>query len=303
MDLFVNPALREIDPFSTEPPCRAKYRPVFWEPVPGTGERIVALVAIEPHSSSQAHLAAATHCVLSADRLRSLLGRQRGASSLGVLTHAAAFMTQCQNERQVPLAELEAPFFGFYPGPVMNALGYSVEQLLDIAVRSVSAFGSADDIAEEAELQQPRRHMVKTSEFLKSMKRVVAGDNSEVRSRFEKRVTLAHLPDMTVDYAFRKWLLQVTSLPSTRAQTVHAQRESQSKLFELEQLRKSMSPSSICPVLLINDDAIVRAQTDEARSESSRMLERLVQLAGSLDVDLVKASTPEDGAKLVLALN
>ena len=97
------------------PPCVAQFRPVFWEPIPGTGERVVALIALESDPRSEVSLTPGTHCVLSIERLRAMLGRERGSASYGLLSEAAAFLTHQQNAG-LPLAELQPPFHGL----VMN---------------------------------------------------------------------------------------------------------------------------------------------------------------------------------------
>lgn len=276
---------------------------MFWEPLPGTGERIVALVSLEPHESSQASLSAGTYSVLAPERLRAMLGRQRGNAALGVLREVADFMTQRQ-QAGLPVAELQAPFHGFKMGPSFVARGYSVEQLLDAAVRSVSAFGNADDLVDDEDAREAPRHTVKTAEFLKTLKRHVAGDNSDIKSRFERKMRPSSaLPDLTVDYSFKHWMVQITSLPTTPKQASHAQREAQSKLYEIDLLRKSMDGNHVSPILLINEDALSGGNPLQETDEAVRMLDRLRLLAKTDGIELMGASSPEAAAGLVLALD
>lgn len=268
----------------------------------GTGERVVALIALEPDERSTAVLSAGTHCVLSAERLRSLLGRQRGQASFGVLQQAAEYMTLRQ-QAGLPIAELDAPFHGFTLGPVLHARGYSVEQLLDASVRSVSAFGSADNLIDDEEPAERPRHTVKTSEFITVVKRYVAGDDPEVKARFEKTLRVApELPELTVDYAYHHWLLQVTSLPSTKRQSMNTLRESQSKLYEIDMIRRHMAGNEVRPVLLVNSDVMLGAAGGVALEEATRMLERLKQLAKAEGLELVETATPAEAADHLLNL-
>jgi len=273
----------------------------MWEPLSGTGERIVALIAVAPHPSSVQAISARTHAVLSLERLRALLGRQRGTAAFGVLKSAADYMTE-QQLGGLPLDRLAAPFFGLELGPTLVARGYSAEQLLNTAVRTVSSLGDADDLMDADEDAPVQRHTVRTVEFLRSVRRAVAGDSVEIRKRFERRITSIDNVEMTVDYAFNRWLLQVTSLPSTRKQSVHAQKEAQSKLFELEQVRKYVGSAPVSPIMLINEDALVSSAGAEAHDEASKMLERISKLSRSLGVEVMSAQTPQDGARLVRAL-
>ena len=43
---FLQHSLTKAEIIYKAPPCVARYRPIFWEPVPGTGERVVALISI-----------------------------------------------------------------------------------------------------------------------------------------------------------------------------------------------------------------------------------------------------------------
>lgn len=285
------------------PPCVARYTPVFWEPLPGTGERIVALLALEPHESSQQVLSAGTHLILPAERLRAMLGRQRGNSAHGVLRETATFMTERQ-QAGMPVDELKPPFHGFTMGPTMVARGFTIEQLLDAAVRSISAFGTADDLVNEEAAKETPRHTVRTAEFLKSVRRIATSDNPDLKPRFDKKIeTPGNLTDWTVDYAFKQWMVQATSLPVTVKQAINTQKEAQSKMFELEQIRKLMQGNSSSPVLLVNIEALTHSGLDqEARDEAERMLERLVMLSQNNNMGLIQAQSPQEAASRVLEL-
>ncbi len=263
----------------------------------------MALIALEPHESTQDNLAAGTYCVLQAERLRAMLGRQRGTASLSVLRDVAEFMTQRQ-AAGLPVAELQAPYHGFKMGPSFVARGYSVVQLLDAAVRSVSAFGSADDLIDEEEAREVPRHTVKTAEFLKTLKRYVAGDDADTKARFEKVMRLnADLPEMTVDYAYHRWLVQATSLPATQKQAVNTLRESQSKLYEIDMIRKHLDGNAVCPVLLINKDVLTDDAPAAVQSQARAMLDRLERLAKASGLETIAVFSPQEAAQQLVALN
>lgn len=284
------------------PPLVARYSAVFWEPVAGTQERLVALIAIESDPRSTIAIPAGTHVVIPADRLRAMLGRQRGTASAGLLNEVAEFMTSCQLAGQT-LAQLEVPFVGLVVGPSMVARGYSVDQLVDSAVRSVSAFGNADDLLDDGEGTSTSRNTVKTAEFLRSVRRYVAGDDDRVKARFEKRLKPRDgLPDLTVDYAFNRWMVQVTSLPTTPRQAVHSIREAQSKLYELDLIRRGMEGNEISPILMVNEDAFLTASTTQQKDQANQMLSRLKQLTKTDGLELVETSSPEEAAQLILTL-
>lgn len=286
----------------TAPPCVARYCPVFWEPIAGTGERIVALVCLEPHESSSKVVSAGTHPVLPVERLRAMLGRQRGNATHNVLREVASFMTERQ-AAGMPISELDSPFQGFAVGPIAMARGYTVEQLLNAAVRTVSAFGSAEDLVEEEKTQESPHNTVRTSEFLRTLKRFVAGEDKNIIARFERRLQVpAQQLDITVDYAYKQWMVQVTSLPATPNQFVHALREAQSKLYEVDKLRRGMDGNEISPVLLVNEDVLNSDINERGLAQANEMLERLRQLSKADDLQLMQASNPHEAATLVNAL-
>jgi len=285
------------------PPLVARYRALFWEPLLGTGERVVAIITIESDPRSTQPIPAGAHVVIPGERLRAMLGRQRGTSSAGVLAETAEFLTACQASGQ-SIDRLELPFQGMTLGPTLIARGYTVNQMLDAAVRAVSAFGVADDMLEEADGISVARNTVKTAEFLRSLRRYVAGEDEALKARFEKRLKpRAGLPDLTVDYSFKQWMVQVTSLPVTPRQAIHALREAQSKLYELDLIRRSMDGNQVNAVLMVNEDAFATATTAQQKEQASQMLERLKKLAKSDELELVETETPEEGAKVLLALD
>jgi hypothetical protein len=135
------------------------------------------------------------------------------------------------------------------------------------------------------------------------MKRHVAADNPEIRARFDKHFKArgAQL-DLTIDYAFKKWIVQVTSLPATERQTYNAMREAQSKLFEIGLLNDAMDGNDISPILLVNEDVLVHSPSDQALGHATRMLKRLSELTRLRSVELLQVATPEEGADKVKAL-
>ena len=264
---------------------------------------MVALVCLEPHESSSQVVSAGTYPILPAERLRAMLGRQRGNASYNVLKEVAAYMSERQTAG-MPITELDAPFKGFVIGPTAVARGYNLEQLLNAAVRTVSAFGSADDLVEEEETQETPRNTVRTAEFLKALKRCVAGDDKDIAARFEKKLSVPsqHL-DVTVDYAYRQWMLQVTSLPATPRQAMHAQREAQSKLYEIDKLRRGMDGNEILPILLVNEDVLTSSLNEASKAQATLMLERMQQLSKADGLQLLTAANAHEAATLVAALS
>lgn len=291
--------LQNTAPLVGVPPFTARYCAVTWEPVNGTGERLVALVSIEPHENTAQAVAAGTYSVLSVKRLRQLFGRQRGNATAGILTQCAEYMTQRQSVG-LPLEELRPLFHGFEMGIPLIARAYSVQQLLDAAVRSVSAFGSAEEMIEEEEQRQSPRHMVRTSEFLTQLRRIFTAENKELAARFDVplRGRLGD-PEVTIDYADGPVAVQVTSLPNTGKQADLAQRGAQAKMFELDVARKQMSGNVFKPTLLFNTDALAHEPNSEARKHAEATRRTLIEFANYQNIAVLEAQTPSIAARLL----
>lgn len=281
------------------PPIVARYRAALWEPLQGTGERFVALVAVHTHEVSSQAISPGTYCVVSNSRLRQLLGRQRGSAASGILRECAAFMTQRQ-QAGLPIDEIQPLFRGFELGPVMVARAWSVEQLLDAAVRSVSVFGSAEEMIEEEEARQSPRHMVRTGEFLTQLRRIFTGQDKTLAARFDVPLRGGDdVPSVVIDYSFGPLAVQVTSLPSTAKQAEHTEREAQSKMFELEVARRQMSGNSFKPTLLFNTDALAEQASTEARKHAEAAMTRLASLARFNNISILEAQSPSIAARLL----
>ncbi len=281
------------------PPFVARYRPVLWEPLQGTGERVVALLAVQAHESTAQAIAPATYSIIPASRLRAMLGRQRGTAAIGILRECAAFMTQRQ-QAGMPLEELKPLFRGFELGPQMVGRGWSVQQLLDAAVRSVSLFGTADAMIEEEEARTSPRHMVRTSEFLTALRRIFVGHDKDLAGRFDVPLRgRSDVPDVVIDYAHGPLAVQVTSLPSTTRQAENSEREAQSKMFELTVARSQMEGNVLRPVLLFNTDALLEDSATDARKIATAALTRLTGFARHQHIEVLEAPDPVVAARLL----
>lgn len=231
------------------PTVRARFAPVFWEPLPGSGERVCAIVLLAPELDSTLMLTPAAYVVINGRRLKAMLGVERGESAMGILNQAAEFMTQ----RLLVDPDLEAcaPLFrNFSVGTVRSVKGFSVEQVLDAAVRVCSSFGSADELLDE--VQSENNHSTATTrEFLQRVQTAFAPADDERRQRFLRRVTLAS-SEVVIDYVHQQHLVQFATAPITERQAINMKREAEAKLFETISVQKTVLQQQAKPLLLIN---------------------------------------------------
>ncbi len=284
LDRILTPALL------APPHLVARFRAVMWEPVVGTGERIVALLSVEPSDSSVDEVVTGTYPVLLPERLRAIFGRKRGDAAAGVLRECAEFMSARQLAG-VKLEELTPLFNSFMLGPVHQARAYSMEQLLDAAVRSVSSLGRADEILAETDMGRPGQTR-RTADFLRDVRRMFAGDEDRLRCFNVRMQREAEAPEVWIDYAAGPRVVQVASVPGSVKQEHSARSELKSKLLDLEIVREEFGSNPIQPALLLNirslespldDDAlkVARAAHEEFRRYAEWTKVRLIEVSSA----------------------
>lgn len=280
------------------PHIRARYRAVLWEPIPGTGERVVALLSVEPERTSEDELLAGTYPVLKADRLRAIFGRKRGDAAAGVVQECAQYMTQRQ-QSGVALEELKPLFGGFMLGPVYQARAYSMDQLLDAAVRTVSALGTSEEILAEGEPARPGQTRG-TAEFLREVRRVFAGGDEMLQKRFHVKLQREQSgPEVWIDYASGHRIIQAASVPGSTKQAHSAEFELKAKLLDLQVLRDEFKENSFEPALLLNVRSLESPLSDEALRVAKTSHEQFRCFAEWARLDVIEVSTPS-AAALVL---
>jgi hypothetical protein len=261
------------------PAIAARFSAIYWEPMVGSNERITAMIAIEPEPG-QSTLIPAVHLILPVKRLKAMLGIARGNSAFGILNNVAEFMTD-RLTAGLTLEELDAPFGGFTVGTPRSIKAFSEDQLLSGAVQMVSALGDVDDLL-DGELSETRI-LATTTSFLKSVQTAFSADSKERKQRFFKTFNPGGAESVTLDYAFNKWLVQFTSLPSTLGQTPYMVREAESKILEMITARQFIE-SETRSVLIINRQPILQI-SGEIQQAADEANERFKWLAARHKVE------------------
>ena len=281
------------------PPFAAHAVPLLWQPNESTGERFVAVVALRYEAPVMGD--ASTHIAFRQQQLKAMLGAKRAASAYGILEHVARFVHQ-QLLDGSHLAELSAPFDGFIVGKAARVRGYSKTQVIDTAVRMLSAFGTRDTYVDELETVQ--RNTVPTSRFLRSVRSAFSREESERRARFNRKVEWPGAPEITLDYAHNQHLVQVTSLPQSAPHLLALQKEAESKMFELDiaaTLLRNAAPAQ--PSILVNTAALAESLSKEAEAVARELLERLRFMSAQKKMSLIEARDPAEGARILEELD
>ena len=233
----------------TPPAIKALYAPVYWEPLPGSGERICAIVLIAPDEASPRLLSPAAHVVVNGRRLRAMLGAERGDSALGILNQAAAFMARSLYAGGA-LEGCTAPFKHFSTGTVRRVKGFTAEQILDAAVHTVSAFGSTEDLMDDL-VESANHSTASTREFLQRVQTAFAPADDMRRKRFLRPVETG-VGSVTIDYVHERNLVQFTSAPTTDRQANNMRREAESKILETITVQRSLMEGQALAKLIVN---------------------------------------------------
>jgi hypothetical protein len=252
---------------------------------------VVALLCVEPAPECAAELAAGTYPVLKPDRLRALFGRQRGDAAVGVMAECAAFMTSSQ-AAGTTIEQVRPLFRGFSLGPIHQARAYSVPQLLDAAVRTVSAVASADEMLSEVASERPMQNR-RTADFLRQVRRAYSAGDDLRQRRFNVRLQREQNdPVVWVDYADGPLVVQAATVPASPNQAPPAEAELKSKLLDLEVVRAEFDGNRISPVLLLNTHALEAPLSSDGLSIARGAHEQFLRYADWAKLRVLEVSTP-----------
>lgn len=290
MDRIDDPNLWDTPPFS------ARAVPIIWELNRASGERLVAIIAIRYDSPDPR--AISTHIAFEPNQLRAMIGHKRATSALGILEHVSMFM-RAQLDEGIDTENLQTPFDGFFIGKPARVRGYSEKQVVDAAIRTLSAFGTRGSFNDAAE--SSRRNSTATSHFLRSLRSAFVRNDTDLKARFNRRVRWPDAPEMTIDYAHEHHLVQVTSLPQSPAHLITLQKEAESKMLELDVAASLLRQdhANAQPYLLINVAPISQPMTVESKKIATELLDRLRFISSQKDMSVITANSPEEGASLL----
>lgn len=285
----------------TAPAISAQYAPVLWEPLTGSGERICAIVIIVPEVTSAVLLTPAAHVVITHRRLRAMLGSERAESVLGILKQSAEFMTR-RLHAGADISGSSPPFKNFTVGPVRTVRGFTAEQVLDAAVRMVSAFGSAEDLIEEVG-DLANHSTASTREFLARVQTSFAPADDERRKRFLRPVDTRG-GRVTIDYVHDQHLVQFASAPTTLRQAQNMRREAEAKILETLTVQKAVMEGQAKPALIINTAPLhIGRLTDSALIIAQETMAHFNSLAVLYDIVTTEAASPEEAVLALVALS
>jgi hypothetical protein len=273
----------------------------MWEPIENTGERVAALLCVEP-TEFEERLAPRAYSLLGVERLRGLLGRHRGEAAASGIAECAQYMTE-RMTRGVPIEHVEPLFHSFIAGPVQIARAYSVEQLVDAAVRTLTIFGSAAEVFlpdEEASRDGVTR---RTSAFIRQLRRTFAGGDDDLQRRFHVKLQREQsAPAVYVDYANGPVVMQVASVPASPNQAPPAEAELKAKILDLEVVRREFDGNQIEPLLMLNVHSLREPLDEDVLKISTSAHDQIRRYADWAKLRVIEVSSASEAAKELEAL-
>jgi hypothetical protein len=282
------------------PRVKAQYAPVYWEPLPGSGERICVIVLLSPDADSTSLLAPAAHVVINNRRLRAMCGYERGDSVIGILAQAAAFMTR-RLHAGAALTDSLPPFEGFTVGSVRRVKGFTPEQALDAAVRLVSAFGTSEDLLEDTGAIN-NNATATTRDFLARVQTAFAPADDPRRKRFLRRVETQAGP-ITIDYVHERHLVQFASAPTSERQAHNMVLEAEAKILQTMTVQRTVLDHNAEMQLVINTMPLhVGGVSDSTIRLAQATMAHYVNMARLYDVGTAEAGSHEEAVRLLAEL-
>lgn len=272
--------------------ARHPWRPLFWEPVSGTGERLLVGVVYGYDGEF------ATARMLRDETLDCLYGK-RSLGARNIIEHGLAiFLSAARAVRS--LDGLSAPVMGIFPGELRNTAARSASELLRVAALMHSSLANLDKLDEFEEGDAPLPE--------------------EVNRRFStevKDIALRRRPDLATYFGASAELVEGGQRVRFGFCSPHAvahfnvfyplrlsasMRDARARLFELQQARvfaENLAVGALIGAVSRDDDATLsdkqRAQLREARDEINSE-------AAAAGLAFYPVITAEAGADQIVAL-
>lgn len=223
------------------------WRALYWEPVAGTGERIMVGVL---HGFEHQYKAVRT---IRNDVLDCLFGK--AAPGLRRLIEHSLNIFEVAATASQSLEVLSAPISGIHPGPVRTTEAKTVTDLLQTACLLYSSLGNLDKLDEPDEADSPQQEEV-NRRFGSEVKQEVIKVHPELLSGFGRGAELIH-GGIIVKFGFcsPKTILHFTVLHPVRQGA--SMRDARARIFELQRAREISGINSAALIAAVprDDDA------------------------------------------------
>jgi hypothetical protein len=247
------------------------WRPLYWEPVPGTGERIMVGVV---HAFAGEVRAVRT---IRDDVLDCLFGK--ASSGLRRLIDHSLSLYQAAGSAVESVAPLEGPLAGIFAGPLRATEAASAAELLQTACLLYSSLGNLDKLDESEESDAPQQDEV-NRRFGSEVKAEVAKRRPDLVPGFGRGgVLIEGGQKVKFGYFSPKAVLHFTVLHPVRQSA--SVRDARARIFELHRAREiaRIDCAALIAAVPRDDDAtlgsrqreLLRANRLEIEAEADSM--------------------------------
>ena len=267
------------------------WRPLYWEPVSGTGERIMVGVL---HGYDNEYRAIRT---IRNDVLDCLFGKS--ASGLKKLIDHALNIFQIAAQASNSLETLSTQIAGIHPGPLRKTEASSATDILRTACLLYSSLGNLDKLDEAEEADSPQQEEV-NRRFSHEVKREVAKKRPDLISGFGRGGELIS-GGMFVKFGYFSpaAVLHFTVLHPVRHSA--SMRDARARIFELQRARDISGINSAALIAAVprEDDATLGTKQREQLRANSIEIERE---ADAVNLRWFAVNSAQQGAERVIEI-
>lgn len=242
------------------------WRPLFWEPVGGTGERLMAGVVHAYEGQSGAVR------VLRDDLLDCLYGKAAGGARVLLDTALDMYRATAQTG---PLTTLDGvAMLGLHAGPLRRTAARSLGELLHTAALLYSSLANMDKFDEVEEADAPQQEEV-SKRFSTEVKEAVIEQHPELAHGFGKGGILAAGGQrVRFGYFTPRAVVHFTVLSAVRQSA--GVRDARARLFELQRARDMAGIENAALIAAVprDDDPTLGRRQREALQRNRAEIER-----------------------------
>lgn len=272
-------------------PISAPWRPLFWEPVTGTGEKI-AIGVLYKYADQWA-----TYRFIRDDVLDSLYGKSAsGAKSL--LDHALEiYRVAAAAIDDINLIEFSV--CGVLPGPARHVEINSIPELLQVAALLYSSLAQIDEFDDQEETDTPQSEEV-NKRFSTELREAVVKLRPELIEYFNKGGRLTTEGQIVkFGYFSPSLILHFSVLHPVRQPA--SVRDACAKLWEISHAAEiaNIRHAGLITAVPRTDDPSIGSRQKQAISQNQREIE---SEAASADLKFYPVHNAEDGARQLISL-
>lgn len=267
------------------------WRALYWEPVSGTGERIMVGVL---HGFKHEYKAVRT---IRNDVLDCLFGKA-GPGLRRLIEHSLKIF-EVAADASKSLDVFSASISGIHPGPVRATAAQTANDLIHTACLLYSSLGNLDKLDESDEADAPQQEEV-NRRFGSEVKQEVLNIRPDLSSGFGRSATLIHA-GMAVKFGFlsERTILHFTVLHPVRQSG--SMRDARARIFELQRAREMSGIGSAALIAAApqDDDATLGTKQRELLRANRMEIEHE---ADAVNLQWFAVNNASQGAKKVIEL-